>query len=66
MTDKNYSIVRYLDRIEPVDCPYGSVRRVITGGEGSANVHVVCVSKGKNTFTKPMMKYTIFFRVSAP
>lgn len=52
MTDKNYSIVRYLDRVEPVDCPYGSVRRVITGGEGSANVHVVCVSKGKEHFHK--------------
>jgi len=47
---KNNPIVRYLDQVKPVDCPYGNVRRVITGGEGSANVHVVRVSKGGEHF----------------
>ncbi len=49
---KNSPIVRYLNQIDPVDCPYGNVRRVITGGEGSANVHVVSVLKGGTHFHK--------------
>jgi len=39
--------VRYLDETDPISCPYGNVRRVITGGEyPGANVHVVSVSRG--------------------
>lgn len=41
------SMVNYLDSTEPLDCPYGHVSRIITGGEGGiANVHVVRVTKG--------------------
>ncbi len=43
-------IVRYHDQIVPVPCPYGHVRRIITGGEGTANVHVVRVTKGGEHF----------------
>ena len=40
-------IVRYLDQTGAVDCPYGNVKRVVTGGEyPQANVHVVSVTKG--------------------
>ncbi|HBO44201.1 MAG TPA: hypothetical protein DD670_09760 [Planctomycetaceae bacterium] len=40
-------IVRQLDETEPIDCPFGHVRRIVTGGEGGvANVHVVQVTKG--------------------
>ena len=41
------TIVSYLDETEAVDCPYGVVQRVVTGGAGGvANVHVVDVAKG--------------------
>ena len=40
-------MVGYLDSTDPVDCPYGQVQRVVTGGAGGvANVHVVEVSLG--------------------
>jgi mannose-6-phosphate isomerase-like protein (cupin superfamily) len=40
-------VVRYLDQSEPIDCPYGNVKRIITAGEGGvANVHMVTVTKG--------------------
>ncbi len=40
-------MVSYLDCTDPVDCPYGQVQRVVTGGAGGvANVHVVEVSQG--------------------
>ena len=40
--------VKYLDETEEISCPYGHVRRVVTGGEGGApvNIHVVDVSEG--------------------
>lgn len=38
-------VVRYLDQTAELDCPFGHVRRVVTGGAGGvANVHVVSVS----------------------
>ena len=41
------ALVRYLDETEELACPYGDVRRVVTGGEGGlANVHVVRVTRG--------------------
>jgi mannose-6-phosphate isomerase-like protein (cupin superfamily) len=41
--------VRYLDETDALDCPYGNVRRVVTGGEGGvANVHVVRVTRGRS------------------
>jgi mannose-6-phosphate isomerase-like protein (cupin superfamily) len=41
------ALVRYFDQSAPIDCPYGNVRRLVTGGEGGvANVHVVSVTKG--------------------
>ncbi len=43
-------IVRYLDKTQIIPCPYGNVKRVVTGGEGLANVHVVCVTKGSEHF----------------
>jgi mannose-6-phosphate isomerase-like protein (cupin superfamily) len=40
-------LVHYEEDVDAVDCPYGSVRRVVTGGAGGvANVHVVEVSRG--------------------
>lgn len=43
---KNKAIVRHIDRIAPIDCPYGTVRRIVTGGEGNGNVHVARVTEG--------------------
>jgi mannose-6-phosphate isomerase-like protein (cupin superfamily) len=40
-------IVRHRDQTEPIDCPFGQVQRVVTGGDGGvANVHVVRVTQG--------------------
>ena len=40
-------IVRYRDQTEFIDCPFGQVQRVVTGGDGGvANVHVVRVTEG--------------------
>lgn len=40
-------LVRYADETEAMACPYGVVRRIVTGGEGGvANVHVVSVEQG--------------------
>ena len=40
-------LVSYLDETEPIECLYGRVQRVVTGGDGGiANVHIVEVSKG--------------------
>jgi mannose-6-phosphate isomerase-like protein (cupin superfamily) len=45
------ALVQYLDETSAIDCPFGQVRRVITGGSGGvANVHVVKVSKGTPHF----------------
>ncbi|MEM7231624.1 MAG: cupin domain-containing protein [Planctomycetota bacterium] len=41
------AIVRYLDEVDPITCPYGNVRRIVTGGDGGvANVHRVRVLRG--------------------
>ena len=40
-------IVHHRDQTPPIDCPFGHVQRIVTGGEGGvANVHVVRVTKG--------------------
>lgn len=40
-------LVQHRDQTDPIDCPYGHVQRIVTGGEGGvANVHVVRVTKG--------------------
>ena len=40
-------LVRYRDQTEPIDCPFGQVQRVVTGGDGGvANVHIVRVTQG--------------------
>jgi mannose-6-phosphate isomerase-like protein (cupin superfamily) len=40
-------LVRHRDETSPIDCPFGHVQRIVTGGEGGvANVHVVKVIKG--------------------
>jgi mannose-6-phosphate isomerase-like protein (cupin superfamily) len=40
-------IVRHRDQTEPIDCPFGQVQRVVTGGDGGvANVHIVRVTQG--------------------
>jgi len=40
-------LVHYHDQTPPLSCPYGEVRRIVTGGAGGiANVHVVRVSRG--------------------
>jgi len=47
------ALVHYLDKSSPIDCPFGQVRRVVTGGEGGvANVHVICVTKGAPHYHK--------------
>ena len=41
------AVVRHRDEIPPIDCPFGHVQRIVTGGEGGiANVHVVKITKG--------------------
>ncbi|HYG78552.1 MAG TPA: cupin domain-containing protein [Planctomycetota bacterium] len=50
---KKEPLVRYLDEARPIDCPYGNVRRIVTGGAGGvANVHVVSVTKGSMHYHK--------------
>jgi quercetin dioxygenase-like cupin family protein len=45
--DGKEPLVHHRDDVEPVDCPFGHVQRVVTGGEGGvANVHVVKITKG--------------------
>jgi len=40
-------LVRQRHEVKPVDCPFGRVQRVVTGGDGGvANVHVVKITKG--------------------
>jgi mannose-6-phosphate isomerase-like protein (cupin superfamily) len=40
-------LVRHRDTTAPVECPFGQVQRIVTGGEGGiANVHVVKITKG--------------------
>jgi mannose-6-phosphate isomerase-like protein (cupin superfamily) len=40
-------LVKYLDESPAIDCPYGHVRRIVTGGAGGvANVHIVSVTEG--------------------
>ena len=40
-------LVRHRDETSPIDCPFGHVQRIVTGGEGGvANVHVVKITKG--------------------
>ena len=40
-------IVHHRDETPPLDCPFGHVQRIVTGGEGGiANVHVVKITKG--------------------
>lgn len=46
MTSKQ-PLVRHRDETPPLDCPFGHVQRIVTGGEGGiANVHVVKITKG--------------------
>ncbi len=50
MTDKTL-LVRHRDETDLIDCPYGDVARVVTGGDGGvANVHVVRVTKGSEHY----------------
>lgn len=40
-------LVHHRDQAPAIDCPFGHVQRIVTGGEGGvANVHVVTVTKG--------------------
>ena len=40
-------LVRHRDQTPALDCPFGHVQRIVTGGEGGvANVHVVKITKG--------------------
>jgi mannose-6-phosphate isomerase-like protein (cupin superfamily) len=40
-------LVRYRDEAQPLECPFGHVQRIVTGGAGGvANVHVVKITKG--------------------
>jgi len=43
-------IVRYFDKTDVTPCPYGNVRRIVTGGEGVSNIHVVSVIQGNEHF----------------
>jgi mannose-6-phosphate isomerase-like protein (cupin superfamily)/GNAT superfamily N-acetyltransferase len=45
--DYRKPLVRHRDQTRPLDCPFGQVQRMVTGGEGGvANVHVVKITKG--------------------
>lgn len=55
MTDQSATnkeaLVHYRDETQEVSCPYGTVERIMTGGQGGiANVHVVTVSEGGSHF----------------
>ena len=40
-------LVHHRDETAPIECPFGQVQRIVTGGEGGiANVHVVKITKG--------------------
>ena len=40
-------LVRHRDETQPIDCPFGNVQRIVTGGEGGiANIHVVKITTG--------------------
>lgn len=42
------SLVRHCGDVAAIDCPFGHVERIVTGGEGDvANVHVVTVTEGR-------------------
>lgn len=44
---EKHPILRHEDEVEPIQCPYGTVRRIVTGGEGGvANIHLVDVTEG--------------------
>jgi mannose-6-phosphate isomerase-like protein (cupin superfamily) len=45
-------MVRYFDKTDITPCPYGDVRRIVTGGEGVSNIHVVRVTQGSDHFHK--------------
>jgi mannose-6-phosphate isomerase-like protein (cupin superfamily) len=47
---KHEAIVRNIGKVAPINCPYGTVRRIVTGGEGNGNVHVVRVTEGGEHF----------------
>jgi mannose-6-phosphate isomerase-like protein (cupin superfamily) len=41
------AIVHHRDQTKTLECPFGHVQRIVTGGEGGvANVHVVKITKG--------------------
>ncbi len=45
--DGREPLVHHRDKTPPIDCPFGHVQRIVSGGEGGvANVHVVKVTKG--------------------
>ena len=40
-------LVHHRDETPTIDCPFGHVQRIVTGGQGGiANVHVVTITKG--------------------
>jgi mannose-6-phosphate isomerase-like protein (cupin superfamily) len=40
-------LVHHRNETLPIDCPFGHVQRIVTGGDGGiANVHVVKITKG--------------------
>ena len=44
---RKHPVVRHRDETQRIDCPFGHVQRIVTGGEGGiANVHVVKITKG--------------------
>ena len=46
-----HPLVNYLDETPAINCPYGHVRRIVTGGAGGvANVHIVSVTEGSAHF----------------
>jgi mannose-6-phosphate isomerase-like protein (cupin superfamily) len=50
-TPEKQPLVAYRDQAASINCPYGTVQRIVTGGAGGvANVHVVTVTKGSLHF----------------
>lgn len=40
-------LVHHRDETQPIDCPFGHVEHIVTGGDGGiANIHVVKITKG--------------------
>ena len=56
-------LVLHRDGTQPIECPFGHVQRIVTGGKGGiANVHVVKITKGTPHLTRATTKCITSYR----